>query len=207
MQEEFTGFADDDMDEPKLHGLYIGEVTVREDPERLGRIRVAIPGICEPDSAWALPKGAGHKYFGGVSVPPLGAMVYIQFVNGDIERPVYEKGWIAKPKDAESGEQVSWAFPEHTAGGPDVHVWGLGPVRLIVDDRDGQRFASMRVIKEIAGAEETIVELKFDVEGNSCRLYATTAVKIEADGLVDIDCAGDMQVKGRKVMPTSRPVN
>jgi hypothetical protein len=184
----------------QLFGLYEGTVVARDDPEGIDRVRVRIPGICEPESAWALPEGAGAPQWGTDDVPPLDAVVWVQFVNGDPDRPVYRPGWRAKP-----GGQ-SWAFPEHTAGGPDVHVWGRGPVRLIVDDRAGQRYAAMRVIKTVGGEEQVIAEIKFDVEGNALRIFATTGVLIETLGQLTIDSTGDVQVKGRKVMPGTRPL-
>ena len=46
---------DDDIGahDTRLPGMYVGYVTHRNDPEKLGRVRVCIPGVLEPHSAWA----------------------------------------------------------------------------------------------------------------------------------------------------------
>ena len=47
--------------DPRLFGLFIGYVTHRRDPEQLGRVRVCIPGLLEPHSAWAWPLSPRHR--------------------------------------------------------------------------------------------------------------------------------------------------
>lgn len=48
-------FFDDDVQthDTRLLGMYVGYVTQRDDEERLGRVRVCIPGVLEPESTWA----------------------------------------------------------------------------------------------------------------------------------------------------------
>lgn len=98
----------------KLFGLYSGTIINRTDPEGLGRIKVAVPGIIEPgnaeESPWAYPKGGGSKKWGNNDVPPLNADVYIQFLSGDIAHPIWEPGWHGKP--IVDGVQETEAFPE-----------------------------------------------------------------------------------------------
>jgi len=113
---------------PDLAGTFTGTVVRRDDPENLGRVKVEVPGIIEGESAWALPEGGGAPQFGSVSVPPLGAVVYVTFVNRNENTPVYRPGWFGKP------DGVSEMFPEHVH--PDVHVFGMGPFRVVVDLRD-----------------------------------------------------------------------
>ena len=50
---------DDDIQthDTRLLGMYVGYVTRRDDAEQLGRVRVSIPGVLEPESAWAWPLG------------------------------------------------------------------------------------------------------------------------------------------------------
>jgi hypothetical protein len=207
MTSDYSGFKQPHEEVGELLGLYSGTVVARDDPEKLGRVRVVIPGLIEPDSNWALPKGGGSKHWGQDNVPPLGSEVFVQFVNGNPDVPVYEPAWRAKVKNETTGERESWSFSEHQAGGPDVHVFGIGNFRLVIDDREGQRYAALRVIKEVKGAEDVIVEIKFDIEGNALRIFGTTAVKIESLGVIDVDTGSDVQIKGRKVMPSSKPIN
>jgi hypothetical protein len=179
----------------RLWGLYAGTVVNRDDPERLGRIKVLVPGLIEPESSWALPRGGGSRYRGALSVPPMGCDVFVQFVNGDPNMPTWEPG----PYGA--GE----AFPEHLD--PDISVFGVGPFRLVIDERPDVQTAAVRIMKTVGTAEEMVVELLFDALGNGVRLFATSAIQLSALGLIDLDCAGDVQVKGRKVLPVRRPLN
>ncbi|HEU4405503.1 MAG TPA: phage baseplate assembly protein V, partial [Polyangiaceae bacterium] len=81
-----TPFADDlSKHDTRLLGLYIGYVTDRDDPERLGRVRLCIPGVLEPHSAWAWPLGTGgggSKDCGFFAVPEVGAEVGVLFNQG-----------------------------------------------------------------------------------------------------------------------------
>lgn len=172
-----------------LHGIWPGTVVDRNDPLKLGRIKVSVPGILEDDSAWALPRAGGAPQFGCVNVPPIGADVFVQFLGGRIEKPIWEPG----PHGLEEG------FFEHVD--PDTHVFGIGPFRLLIDNREGQRELHAYVVRDVAGTEERVIELEVNFETNSARLFATTALQLEAIGLVDINANGDVQVKGRKILP------
>jgi hypothetical protein len=178
-----------------LWGVYAGTVVNRTDPDLLGRVTVVVPGIVEPESAWALPRHGGAKRWGRTHVPPVGADVFVQFVNGDANVPIWEPG--------PCGLEEQFLEHEHA----DVSVWGAGPFRLVIDNRTDVQTAAFRVVKEVAGTEEVIVELLFNAATNSARLWATTALQLASEGVVDVDCAGDVQVKGRKVIPCARPVN
>lgn len=71
---------------------HIGVVADREDPEKLGRVRVIIPGVYPIPSPWAFPfgtLGGGSGQRGAFFVPEKGADVMVFFVLGDPERPMY----------------------------------------------------------------------------------------------------------------------
>jgi len=194
--------ADKYNDSDGLFGLYSGKVVKREldpigDPECAamevrGRVRIEIPGMFA-ETPWAYPKGSGGYRYGKNESPPLGTDVFVQFINGDPDQPVYE---LADPAPDET-------FPEFVH--PDVFVWGDDQFRFIRDRRADQDYATFQVVKEINGAEEAICELRFDVKGNSLRIYATTALEILADGFIKIgDGRSDVEINGRKVMPVKR---
>lgn len=175
-------------------GVYGGTVANRDDPEGLGRIKVSIPGLIDEESNWALPRSGGSKNWGSIHIPPVGADVFVQFLNGDIDHPIWEPGPFGL------GEE----FPEHESA--DVSVWGVGPFRMVIDNREGVKTATFKIVKTVAGNEESICELLFNADTNSVRLYATSALQVEAGGIIDVD-ASAVQVRGRKVMPVNRPIN
>jgi uncharacterized protein involved in type VI secretion and phage assembly len=189
-----------------LLGLYSGVVTYREDPELRGRIKVRVPGVLEPEAAdhgpWALPRGGGAPQWGHVSVPPLGAAVWVQFVGGDVDQPVWEPGWYSAPD--KTGDGAAEIFPEHEH--PDVHVWGLGPFRLVVDLRAGQERATLKMIHDVNGEETPTGWVLLDAAGNGIQVYADSAVEVSALALVNV--AGTVvQVHDRKVVPNGRAID
>lgn len=195
--------------DPELAGVFGGIVINRDDPERLGRVKVVVPGIIENESAWAIPQGGGAKRYGSISVPPLGAAVYVEFVNRDIDRPSYRPGWYGKPVDPNTNESESQVFPEHQH--PDIHVWGIGPFRVVVDLRDPDETGepqSMRwkMVKEINGQEEDIVWFEINTN-NSAQIHCDNSLGIDVGGILDLIGVAGVQVQERKVMRGStRPI-
>lgn len=71
---------------PRFYGKYRGTVTDNEDPLMTGRIRVRVPAVTgEADSMWAMP----CVPYGIVSIPPVGAAVWIEFEQGDPDYPIW----------------------------------------------------------------------------------------------------------------------
>lgn len=76
---------------------YHGVVVDNADPQTIGRVRVRVPGLIEPASGWAHPRGgagsSGARGLGGYDVPPVGASVVVSFLAGNIDAPQYEGAW------------------------------------------------------------------------------------------------------------------
>jgi Type VI secretion system/phage-baseplate injector OB domain len=73
-----------------LSGLYRAIVVDNADPERLGRVKVAVPSVMGAgQAAWAMP----CVPYGGVRqrkpVPAAGTPVWVAFEGGDIAKPVW----------------------------------------------------------------------------------------------------------------------
>lgn len=127
---------DIDNPDPPFLGLAVGTVTKRDDPLKLGRVRVRVPGLLEPESAWALPlglPGAGSKDRGTFWVPEEGAEVGVFFNMGDVDDPRYIAGHWGRPDDTPDTPDAS------DEGDPDVRVLAFGGYDLIVDTRDDSK--------------------------------------------------------------------
>ena len=216
------GFGDDALETERLEGVYLAQVVnIERNPddeatasmEMLGRIKFVLPGIIEPESAWAFPCGSGSvlrdgemDYWGANFVPPVGADVYVMFLNGDPDRPMWFPAYPGIPVDPDTNEAVSEAFPEFTD--PRIAVFGIGPFRLVIDNRGGDnaKQATLKSVKKVNGVEEAIVEIVIDSTNNSLLVRGTRQVKIESDALIDID-APQVQIRGRTVMPSTKPIN
>ncbi len=74
-----------------FYGKYIGKVTDNLDPDGLGRIRAKVRILLEDkETGWALPcvPYAG-KNVGMYFIPPKDSSVWIEFLDGDLEKPIF----------------------------------------------------------------------------------------------------------------------
>lgn len=84
----------------KYYGIYPCFVTTNKDPDKRGRVRVKCPLIlndkettwCEPCYPNAIDNG------GDIFIPPKGEAVWVMFIEGDVNKPVYLGGWWSTEK-------------------------------------------------------------------------------------------------------------
>lgn len=194
-----SGFQGDSYNADRITYTCLGTVVRRDDPDGLCRVRAHIPGLMEL-TPWARPRGGGSSNEGAASVPPIGADVYIDFINGDQRMPVWQRA------DYGIVGNKSEVFKEHTD--PDIHVFGIGPFRIVLDNRqvDGiTKTVRAKLVKEINGTEEDIVWIEISND-NSIQIHADSAIGMDAGAIIDID-APVVQIKKRKVMNASRPIS
>lgn len=89
------------MAENKYYGLYQGVVTNIKDPEKRGRIKVKCPEVlgAETESAWCDPLvPIAYDNGGDFCLPAKNEMVWLQFIAGDANKPVYLGGWWGEKK-------------------------------------------------------------------------------------------------------------
>jgi uncharacterized protein involved in type VI secretion and phage assembly len=186
--------------DPRYTGLHIGHVVDRVDPERLGRVRVRIPGLIEPASAWAFPLGTvggGSDRRGFFAVPEKDAEVGVLFHQGDVDAPYYVCGghW-GKPGGAT--EIPSPARGLSDAETPQVRAFETGRFVLVSDDRGGKE--TLRIQDKTSGDQ-----IEFDGLGMGITIKATSALILKADGLVSIEGA-TVVINGRVVLPSGSPI-
>ena len=190
------GFDDDiETHDTRLLGMYLGYVTERDDPEQLGRVRVCIPGVLEPESAWAWPlgtSGGGSRNRGLFAVPERGAEVAVFFNQGDVDAPHYLGAHWGKP----GGESELPEEAQRTP--PDNRVLATETFRVELDETESGR--KFRLTNKKTGDH-----LVFDAEENTVTLEATTALTLRAVGAITID-AMHVTIAGRVVKPTGEPI-
>lgn len=183
---------DDDIErhDSKLFGMYVGYVTNRNDEEQLGRVRVCIPGVLEPESAWAWPlgtTGGGSKDNGFFAVPEEGAEVAVFFNQGNVDAPYYLSAHWGKPGgDSEVPEEAR-------KSPPDNRVYSTKSFSIELDESDGER--KMKLTNKKTGDH-----LTFDAEANSITLEGTTSITIRAVGAISLE-APHITIGGRVVRP------
>jgi uncharacterized protein involved in type VI secretion and phage assembly len=188
-----------DTDDPRYTGLYLGHVVDRADPERLGRVRVRIPGLIEPASAWAFPLGtvgggsAGRGFF---AVPEVGAEVGVLFHQGDVDHPYYLCGhWGVPDNGPELPSPARGLSPADT---PQVRAFETARFVLVFDDRGGHESL---VIRDKTSGDQ----IEFDGSAMGITVQATSALILKADGLVSIQGTA-VQINGRLVLPGPAPI-
>jgi hypothetical protein len=188
--------ADDETThlDPRLLGAHLGSVTDRDDPEGLGRVRVRIPGLVEPESAWAWPLGTvggGGDGCGFFAIPPVGANVVVWFAGGDVDVPLYAAAAWPSP-DGRS------EVPPEGQAGPDVRVMSTPTFAIVLDERPGSE--ALRLVNRRTGDK---VEL--DAVRNSVTVQATTELKLQAVGAITLQALA-ITLNGRPVAPSPEPI-
>ena len=192
----YTQFDDDiGTHDTRLLGMYVGYVTHRKDPEGLGRVRVCIPGVLEPHSAWAWPlgtSGGGFKNCGFFAVPEEGAEVAIFFNQGDVNAPYYLSAHWGKP-DGES------EVPEEAQKSPpDNRVIATPTFRIEMDESKDAKKLKITV-------NRTGDFLLFDAQDNTITLQGTTSITIRAVGAISLE-ATQVTIAGRLIRPVKDPI-
>jgi uncharacterized protein involved in type VI secretion and phage assembly len=179
--------------DPRMFGMHLGYVTHRGDPERLGRVRVCIPGLIEPHSDWAWPLGTvggGSKDHGFFAVPELGAEVAVWFRHGSPEAPHYMAAHWGRPA---AGPE---APPEAT--GPDNRVLSTKTFSVELDETPGHR--KLKLTNRRNGDH-----IILDAEDNTVSVVCTTALILRAVGAIEID-APQVTIRKRVVRPVPDPI-
>ncbi|MCE9672836.1 phage baseplate assembly protein V [Myxococcus stipitatus] len=104
-----------ERNEGRHWGKYRGIVEDRNDPEKLGRLKLRVPSLLgDAVTGWAWPSspyaGAG---VGFVFVPQVGDLVWVEFAEGDLELPLWTGCAWAKPKGTnELPPEAQNAYPD-----------------------------------------------------------------------------------------------
>lgn len=115
----------------KYYGKFRAFIADNQDPEKRGRCTLAIPSVLgDTVSDWALPclPYGGAAGLGQIAVPPVGAQVVAEFLEGDVSAPMWT-GTFWRQSD-----EVPSEFSE--ADAPDIKMLKTDSGhKLIFDDR------------------------------------------------------------------------
>lgn len=188
-----------------LNGPNLGIVTDRNDPLRVGRVRVRVPGVNEPDSAWAWPvgcAGGGRAGYGEHAVPQAGATVVVWYLGGDPDRPIYMPGpWPLRERGEDGAEApVAGALTGLDRAAVPADVRGVETRRWLLtmdDDADVARLEH----------KDSGSYVEWNGQTRTLTVSMETAVRIQALGWVDLRAARvTLGEKSRVVQPVSDPI-
>ncbi|MBH8578157.1 baseplate assembly protein [Nostocaceae cyanobacterium CENA369] len=118
---------------PSFYGKYRGVVFDNNDPWQLGRVQAKVQEIFGNDpSGWALPcvPYAG-KGIGLFLIPPKGALVWMEFENGDPDYPIWSGCFWAD-------EKVPNIVPANPYD-PDIKVLKTDIGKIEINDKSGKQ--------------------------------------------------------------------
>lgn len=180
----------------KYWGKYRAFVQDNADPEALGRIRLTIPSVLgETASAWALPcvPYGGGQDFGMLAIPPVGAQVLAEFLEGDISSPVWVGTFWRQASElpAESGgkpevkilktETGHRIVLDDTEGAETVTIHSKAEAEIVMDKDGGILLTDSSGAKVTLDAQSSTLTVE-DANGNSITLSSTGIACTDANG-------------------------
>lgn len=142
-----------------LCGKHRGVVVENRDPQLLGRLRVQVPSVLGEAAPFALPAVpyAGPQV-GFLALPPIGANVWVEFENCDIDRPIWTGCFWG------AGEMPAPAAADVTA-----KVLKTDQVSLVVSDLPG----SQGIVIEVGGMKLVLRNNTVDIVNAASSIHMT----------------------------------
>jgi hypothetical protein len=114
----------------KFFGKYRGTVLSNVDPKRQGRLLVQVPDVLGLfPSSWAMPcLPIGGLQFGAYLVPPPGAGVWVEFEQGNPNKPIWTGFYAGAPSDPPVSAQVT------VPGAPVMLLGTVGQASVTLSD-------------------------------------------------------------------------
>ena len=171
--------------ERRFYGKYRGFVVNTEDPKRLGRVRLQVPSVLgrEVVTGWAMPcvPYGGQKNQGFLSIPEVGAGVWVEFEEGDLEFPIWVGTFWSEP----GGESEMPAL--NGADGKEFKNEQKPPTRKIIKTQKGHTIQF-----EDADGKEMVTIIQ-RINKDLCNV-----ITLKNDGIT-ISSAGDVTITGKNV--------
>jgi uncharacterized protein involved in type VI secretion and phage assembly len=178
-------------------GKYRAIVVDNQDPLQRGRVKASVPSVLGGQTSdWALPcfPFGGGAGFGWFAVPPVGAQLWLEFEEGDLQRPIWTGTFHQQGADvpAAAALQDPTTYLLRTPGGSALElVDKAGNEQLalrhpkkaqIVIDRDGSvTLTDAQGATLVLDANANSVTLK-DANGNEAMLAASGVTLKDANG-------------------------
>ncbi|SHF09835.1 phage baseplate assembly protein V [Streptoalloteichus hindustanus] len=114
-------------------GKYRGTVVTNVDPMRMARIQAQVPDVLgNTPSSWAMPclpvAGPG---MGQYVVPPVGAGVWVEFEQGDVNYPIWSGCWYGSAAEV---PPLAHAGPPNS---PNILLQTQGQHTVVLSDQPG----------------------------------------------------------------------
>ena len=112
----------------RFFGKWRGTVTNVDDPTKRGRVKLKIPAVLgttvESHWAWPVPAYGGGNGTGFFAMPEVGDLVWVEFEEGDKNRPIWQHG----PWGKANGDEKLAGHVQGDADDADLGLHGQGTV-------------------------------------------------------------------------------
>lgn len=186
----------------RISGAVVARVTNNQDPDKLGRVRLALPWLSPTvESAWArIAAPLAGDGFGLCFLPEVGDEVLVLFEHGDVDYPfVIGALWSAAAKPpTDNGD-----------GKNNLRLLRSRSGHLIqLDDSDGKE---QIVIRDKSGKNQIIIDSAANTISVSADQDLTITVKgkisLEADGDIALQCKDfSVDAKGKASLQASQEI-
>lgn len=199
----------------KHFGKYRGIVTDNQDPEKRGRLKLLIPSVLTDQiSDWALPcmPYGGSPDQGMFMVPEIDAQLWVEFEEGDINRPIWVGTFWQQssdvPEEAKKDEPTTRLFKTtsgHTLqfddadGEEQFRLYHPANAEMIIDHNGSISLTDPTgaVVKMDAESSEIIVE---DANGNTMTMNNSgTKIEDSNGNVIEMASAG-ITIEGQKII-------
>lgn len=193
------------------YGHYAGVVVDNKDPKGIGRLRIQVPGVCEPSTGWALPfgiQGGGDTGVGSFDIPKQGAEVVVMFLQGDPDHPRWTYGHWGMPNgEADTPEPAKSAIAEDGPGAASqVKAYENDQMQMFTDLReDKARFVIRSKLGDAEDLSGPALMLEFDNKAGTLALSAPAGISLKSTGIIDIQGLV-ITLNGRPVLPTGNGI-
>ena len=208
--------------ETKRYGKYRGIVVDNRDPEKRGRLLLRIPSLLgEQVTDWALPcfPFGGKSAFGFFAVPEVDAVVWAEFEEGDIQRPIWTGTFWQQandvPPEAAKDEPTTRLIQtpsghilqfDDASGEEQFRLHHPSEAEVVIDSNGSITLtdASENTVNLDAGGNTVVIE---DANGNSIHMSSSGVVIEDANGNKIEMAAAGVTVEGQQVTVKASLVN
>ena len=139
MDEQIARFIE--RGEAKYCCKYRGFVSDRNDPLQLGRLKLLVPSIlADAVTGWAWPASPyAGKGIGFFFIPQVNDLVWVEFVEGDLEHPIWSGGsWAAPGGTSEIPQEAQQNYPDQCV------IKTASGITIILSDASGSEQVTIR---------------------------------------------------------------
>ena len=206
----------------KCFGKYRGIVTDNKDPEKRGRLKLRIASVlAKQETCWALPclPYGGASQQGMFMVPEIDALVWVEFEEGDIDRPIWVGTFWQKesdvPERASKEEPTTRLFQTKSGhilqfddgeGEEKFRLHHPAEAEMVIDKNGTITLTdtSGAMLKMDAENDKIIVE---DANGNNLMMNSSgTKVEDSNGNIIEMSAAG-ITVEAPKIIVKGSQVN